>query len=84
VLKSPEAFYPSERKILEVLTKKEKREIFAGDPLIQPAKMFDATDGAVSLANEYHVDLEKVSGTGSNGRITKNDVAQFIEDTIEI
>jgi 2-oxoglutarate dehydrogenase E2 component (dihydrolipoamide succinyltransferase) len=31
------------------------------------------------IASEHHVDLNRVHGTGSNGRITKQDVLAFIE-----
>lgn len=34
----------------------------------------DATDSAKKLAGELNVDLSKVEGTGSNGRITVDDV----------
>ena len=34
----------------------------------------DATDGARSKADELGVDLSEVDGTGSNGRITQDDV----------
>lgn len=34
----------------------------------------DATDGAVEAANELGIDLANVTGTGTDGRITKADV----------
>jgi 2-oxoglutarate dehydrogenase E2 component (dihydrolipoamide succinyltransferase) len=33
------------------------------------------------LANEFKVDLNKIKGTGNNGRITKKDVLKFIDDS---
>ena len=39
----------------------------------------DATDGAAALADEHGIDLSKVEGTGSGGRITKDDVQAYID-----
>jgi len=38
----------------------------------------DATDGAISLAEEHGVNLCELSGTGAGGRILKRDVAEAI------
>lgn len=39
----------------------------------------DATDAAKALAAEHHVDLSTITGTGADGRITKDDVTAAIE-----
>ena len=41
----------------------------------------DATEAAIELAEELDVDLSKVEGTGTEGRVTKPDVEAFIEGT---
>jgi pyruvate/2-oxoglutarate dehydrogenase complex dihydrolipoamide acyltransferase (E2) component len=38
----------------------------------------DATDAAKALAAEHNIDLATVSGSGVDGRITKDDVAALI------
>jgi pyruvate/2-oxoglutarate dehydrogenase complex dihydrolipoamide acyltransferase (E2) component len=43
----------------------------------------DATDAAKALAAEHGVDLANVTGTGSESRITKDDVAAHIEPVEE-
>jgi hypothetical protein len=40
----------------------------------------DATDSAVAAATEAGIDLAEVTGTGQNGRITKDDVDKAIAD----
>lgn len=39
----------------------------------------NATDTAISLAEEHGIDLSTVQGTGADGRILKNDVQAVIE-----
>ncbi len=46
---------------------REKRDIGFVSPIV------------TKLADEYHIDLAQVPGTGENGRITKNDVMTFVE-----
>ncbi len=41
----------------------------------------DATEAAIELAEELDVDLSKVEGSGTEGRITKPDVEEFLEST---
>lgn len=41
----------------------------------------NATDGAKELAQEKNIDLNKVQGTGENGRIQKPDVQDYIDAT---
>lgn len=40
----------------------------------------DATEAAAKLAKENDVDLAEVTGTGADGRVTKDDVQAFIND----
>lgn len=39
----------------------------------------NATDGAVELAEEHDLDLSLIQGTGSKGRIVKDDVEEVLE-----
>lgn len=39
----------------------------------------DASNGAMSYADEHGVDLSRVSGTGKDGRILKGDVVAYVE-----
>lgn len=39
----------------------------------------EPTEAAVALATENNVDLSKVTGTGSGGRVTQADVKQYLE-----
>lgn len=39
----------------------------------------DATDAARELAAEHEIDLETVTGTGADGRITKDDVQAVVD-----
>lgn len=41
----------------------------------------NATQGAINFAKEMGVDLREVEGTGVEGRITKNDVDRYLEDS---
>lgn len=53
------------------------REVGADDqlpPSFKVVKEYDITDSARELAEEHDLDLEGVHGTGSQGRITKQDV----------
>ena len=43
-------------------------------------RLFDATEEAVRLATEEHVNLQRVEGAGEDGRILVGDVRDFIED----
>lgn len=45
----------------------------------EPEDAERVTPVARRLAQEKGIDLEKVTGTGASGRITKNDVEQFLE-----
>jgi hypothetical protein len=45
---------------------------------VSPLPPIDATEGAISLANEYKIDLSLVQGTGLNNRILKHDVKDYI------
>lgn len=44
----------------------------------------NATEGAVKLAAEKGVDLNLVWGTGTDGRITKNDVESYLHDRPDV
>lgn len=48
------------------------------EPEPEPAPEPLATDAARQLADERGVDLAKVSGSGAEGRITKDDVAAYL------
>jgi pyruvate/2-oxoglutarate dehydrogenase complex dihydrolipoamide acyltransferase (E2) component len=43
----------------------------------------DATDAAKALAAQHNVDLASVEGSGAEGRITKDDVAEHVEPDSE-
>jgi pyruvate/2-oxoglutarate dehydrogenase complex dihydrolipoamide acyltransferase (E2) component len=49
----------------------------AGD---EAASEIDATDEAKSLADEHGIDLSSVEGSGKDGRITKRDVEDAVEE----
>lgn len=46
----------------------------------EPVEELLATDAARQLAAEWSIDLAKVTGTGAEGRITKDDVAALLPD----
>ena len=48
----------------------------ATEPVYQDGP--DATDAAKALAAEHQIDLANVTGTGADGRITKDDVAALV------
>ncbi len=48
-------------------------------PDAPPATGPDATDAAKALAAEHGIRLENVTGTGSEGRITKDDVQTVVD-----
>ena len=61
-----------------------KRKIAGGVYVAeQPKAEAGATDAAVGLAEESGVDLTGIEGTGSGGRITKDDVEAAIEAEAE-
>lgn len=43
----------------------------------------EASDAAVKLADEHGISLDSVTGTGSNGNITKGDVQKVIDEAAE-
>lgn len=43
-----------------------------------PSADTDATDAAKALAAQHDIDLANVAGTGSEGRVTKDDVAAHV------
>jgi len=43
------------------------------------AEKYQATEAAIRMADDLGIDLEQVEGTGSEGRITVNDVRQAQE-----
>ena len=53
-------------------------------PAPEPATTTDATDAAKALADEHGLDLATVTGTGADGRITKDDVQQAIDAQAEL
>lgn len=53
-------------------------EAAATSELADSNAQVDATDGAKSLANEEGVNLQDVEGTGSEGRVTKSDVEEYL------
>lgn len=54
-------------------------EIANPDP--EPEAEPDATEAARTLASEADIDLGDVEGTGTEGRITRDDVAAHVTDT---
>lgn len=51
-----------------------------GDFSVENNEQIDATDAARELANENSVDLNEVAGTGADGRVTKDDVENYIAE----
>ena len=49
---------------------------------VRSANEIDATDGAIELAEEFGIDLLLVNGSGTDGRILKNDVGAMIADIL--
>lgn len=49
-----------------------------------PVSTINATEAAVVFAKEHNVDVAAVTGTGSEGRITKDDVEHFVALTTTI
>lgn len=45
-----------------------------------PPKTIEATQAAVDAAEEHNIDLSTVTGTGENGRITKQDVMALVDE----
>lgn len=52
----------------------------AGDFSVESNEEVDATDAARELANENSVNLADVEGTGSDGRVTKDDVENYLAE----
>lgn len=46
----------------------------------EPAETPDPTSGAKTLAEEEGIDLSEVEGTGKNGRVTKSDVQDALDE----
>lgn len=42
----------------------------------------NATETAIELASDVGINIEKVTGTGKDGRITKSDVQDFVQEMI--
>jgi 2-oxoisovalerate dehydrogenase E2 component (dihydrolipoyl transacylase) len=79
----------------DVAAKEVVREIPAGDPsatqaptplpaassapAVQQADSLHLTPAVRMLAREHSVDLAQITGTGINGRITKKDVLQYVQ-----
>jgi pyruvate/2-oxoglutarate dehydrogenase complex dihydrolipoamide acyltransferase (E2) component len=51
---------------------------FVGHRDAEPESEIEATPGAERLANEAGVHLAKVTGTGADGRVTKDDVREYL------
>jgi len=49
--------------------------------ILDEIEPIDATDAAIKLALENHIDLARVSGSGVGGRITKSDVETILGQT---
>lgn len=69
------AFHRTSSEVIDRLEQHLKNMMSGHDTAI------DATKTAVELAEQHGVDLSKVTGTGSGGKITKPDVAAFIESS---
>ncbi len=76
----------SERDVLERRIREIKSQAAEGGPVvetepIEPIQVgdIDATDAAEHLADEFAVDLRIVVGTGKDGRITLQDVRNFLK-----
>jgi pyruvate/2-oxoglutarate dehydrogenase complex dihydrolipoamide acyltransferase (E2) component len=48
------------------------------DPLPAAPDELEATDAAKALAAQHNIDLDAITGTGQDGRITKEDVAALV------
>ena len=57
----------------------EKVEVKAEEPRVRGKGEIKASPLAKKLAREKNIDLTKVKGTGPGGRITKEDVLEFLE-----
>jgi pyruvate/2-oxoglutarate dehydrogenase complex dihydrolipoamide acyltransferase (E2) component len=55
------------------------RDEIEGMPEVKPDG-FDATDAAVSLAQDYGISLASITGSGAGGRITVGDVRDHIAE----
>lgn len=54
-----------------------------GNQTVEGNAEVDATEAARDLANEHGVDLNEVEGTGADGRITKDDVENYLAEADE-
>lgn len=55
------------------------RMLTAGPPAKTPDEEPKASEAVLEFAKEHGVDIEKVVGTGKDGRIKKSDVEAFID-----
>ena len=64
-----------------VVERSDLETALSGDNAIAAANAdVDATDSARTLANENNVDLNDVEGTGTDGRVTVDDVRNYIAE----
>jgi pyruvate/2-oxoglutarate dehydrogenase complex dihydrolipoamide acyltransferase (E2) component len=61
--------FAATRKVRELGERREQRR----------AEKHHATEAAVRLADELGIDLAEIEGSGSDGRITVNDVREAVE-----
>jgi 2-oxoglutarate dehydrogenase E2 component (dihydrolipoamide succinyltransferase) len=76
--------------ILKSILVKESQEVQVGDPLaivlVEESVKKEFSPAVLHLAKEKGIlmeDLEKISGTGEGGRVTKKDIDHFLEKTPE-
>jgi len=55
-----------------------REKAVVAEPLPAVPDEQEATDAAKALAAEHNIDLDAVTGTGQDGRITKDDVAALV------
>ena len=85
--KSAAAAPPAPVPAVPASAKKETKEVSAPPPATSAPEDEEDSDVRSSplvrkLAREHNVDLAKVSGTGTGGRITKQDILDFVEQRV--
>ena len=59
-------------------------ELFVPDIGKDPSEHSWASPSARKFAREFGVDIQKIKGSGNRGRVSKEDIAQFIKQTMSV